>query len=131
MTEEGLRLDKWLWFARFFKSRSLATGACRSGHIRINDILTKKPSQQIVIGDILTLTSKTSDGPEVKTIRICALGARRGPAPEAQALYDDLTPIAIAPNAATRWAERVAPRDAGAGRPTKRERRILDRWRDT
>lgn len=131
MAEESLRLDKWLWFARFCKSRSRATQLCRTGHIRVNDIVIKKPSHPIVVGDTLILRRKSLRENEELILRVRALGNRRGPSPEAQALYKDLTPANSVEMTAARLTNRVAAREPGAGRPTKRERRVLDRWLDT
>jgi ribosome-associated heat shock protein Hsp15 len=95
---DRLRLDKWLWQARFFKSRNLAAAAVETGHIRVNGQPVSRPGREIAPGDTLTLPL----GPRVRLIRILALGHRRGPAPEAQALYLDLdAPPAPAPSPAT------------------------------
>ena len=115
MTGASLRLDKWLWFARFFKSRSLAARQCQAGRVRINSARTLKPSTPVRVGDVLTF----SQARVVRVVRICALGARRGPAVEARALYEDLSPP-VAPA-----APRLAARPRGAGRPTKAQRRAL------
>ena len=89
MTEQdSLRVDKYLWFARFFKTRSLATKRANGGRIRINGNKIKKSSDTIRIGDILTF----AQGNEIRVIRVLNLGTRRGPAQEAQSLYEDMTP---------------------------------------
>lgn len=121
--QPGLRLDKWLWFARFFKSRSLAARHCSAGDVRINGNRAEKAHVMVRPGDVLTFAS----GPRIRVIRIIALGTRRGPAPEAQALYDDLDPPP--PRAAIPAAPEpvAARRERGAGRPTKSERRAIDR----
>lgn len=118
---QTLRLDKWLWFARFCKTRTLATNLCRSGRIRVNKTPTEKPNHQIRPDDVLTFPQ----GDRVRIVKIVGLGARRGPASEASLLYDDMTP----PPDEYRVAPKVAPRLRGAGRPTKRDRRSLDRLR--
>jgi ribosome-associated heat shock protein Hsp15 len=120
---ETLRLDKWLWYARFCKTRSLATSICRHGDIRVNKVPVRKSNHGVRIGDVLTF----AQGPRVRVIRIVALGAKRGPAVDAQALYEDISlPIPV--------REKRVPisgvREAGAGRPTKRERRAIDRLRE-
>ena len=112
-----LRLDKWLWFARFVKSRSLATKLVSDGKMRINGAPTHKAHYAVKIGDVLTFAL----GPHIRVIRIAALGMRRGPAPEARLLYEDLDPPA--PRASSSTATGFEARDAGAGRPTKRDRR--------
>ena len=89
MTEQdSLRVDKYLWFARFFKTRSLATKRANRGRIRINGNKIKKSSDTVRIGDILTFVQ----GNEIRVIRVLNLGTRRGPAQEAQSLYEDITP---------------------------------------
>ena len=89
MTEQdSLRVDKYLWFARFFKTRSLATKRANGGRIRINGNKIKKSSDTVSIGDILTF----AQGNEIRVIRVLNLGTRRGPAQEAQSLYEDITP---------------------------------------
>jgi ribosome-associated heat shock protein Hsp15 len=81
-----VRLDKWLWHARFFKSRGLASDEIESGHVRINGQKTKKPGHVLRAGDVLTFPQ----GEAIRLIRVIALGQRRGPATEAQALYVDV-----------------------------------------
>ncbi|MBN9887339.1 RNA-binding S4 domain-containing protein [Salipiger abyssi] len=117
-----LRIDKWLWQARFFKTRSLAAKAV-SGGLRVNGLSVSKPAFAVGPGDVLTF----AQGRVVRVIRVVALGTRRGPAPEAQALYDDLDPPAARP---PQPVEPPAPRYEGGGRPTKRDRRALDARRD-
>ncbi len=112
----ALRLDKWLWHARFFKTRSLAAKVIQTSGCRINGVRVSKPASGVRAGDVLTFAKDR----HIRQIRVDALGERRGPAPEAQALYTDLDPPAAA----------AAPRGPGAeragGRPTKRDRRALD-----
>ncbi len=112
-----LRLDKWLWQARFFKARSLAARQVSGGQVRVNGTRVSKPAQTVAIDDVLTFVQ----GREVRVVRIAALGERRGPAPEAQQLYDDLTPA--------REATEPAPPRTGP-RPTKRDRRAMEAFRD-
>ncbi len=111
---ETIRLDKWLWHARFFKSRSLAAGAVTGGRVRVNAEPAAKPARTIGAGDVLTFPQ----GDAVRVVRLIACGTRRGPATEARALYDDLTP-------APPPREAAAP-GAGEGRPTGRDRRTRD-----
>ena len=88
MTEQdSLRVDKYLWFARFFKTRSLATKRANGGRIRINGNKIKKSSDTVRIGDILTF----AQGNKIRVIRVLNLGTRRGPAQEAQGLYEVIT----------------------------------------
>lgn len=110
---ESIRVDRWLWFARFFKTRGLATKLVQAGHVRVNSVKISKPSHGVGPGDTLTFLQENT----VRVVRIIAAGARRGPASEAQALYEDLTPE---PEISTNkpFAERK-------GRPTKRDRRAI------
>lgn len=113
-----IRLDKWLWQARFFKTRGLSAKLVSGGHVRVNSQKVAKPAHAVGAGDVLTFPQ----GRQVRVIRIVALGERRGPAPEAQALYEDLAP----PEREEANSVPAAPRYEGKGRPTKRERRKLD-----
>lgn len=113
---EKTRLDKWLWQARFFKTRGLSAALVSAGHVRVNSRKVSKPAHTVAPGDVLTF----AQGRRVRVVRILALAARRGPAPEAQALYDDLAPDAPADGLPP------APRYEGGGRPSKRDRRKLD-----
>ncbi|MES2915759.1 MAG: RNA-binding S4 domain-containing protein [Pseudomonadota bacterium] len=83
-----LRLDKWLWQARFFKSRSLAAGVIEAGSVRVNGTRISRPGRDVAAGDTLTFPQ----GLRIRVVRVLALGQRRGPATEAQALYLDLDP---------------------------------------
>ena len=86
MSSEGrIRLDKWLWQARFFKSRGLSAEIVEAGHVRVNGARVHKPAQLVGPGDVLTF----AQGHEIRVIRILGCGARRGPATEAQGLYRD------------------------------------------
>jgi ribosome-associated heat shock protein Hsp15 len=120
MTEENLlRLDKWLWYARFCKSRTLAAKLCASGRIHLDGAIVQKPHQQVRAGDVLTFPL----GAHVRVIKILALGSRRGPAPEARRLYEDLQP----PDQSAVREPPPAQRARGSSRPTKAERRAIDR----
>lgn len=81
-----IRLDKWLWHARFFRTRGLATRAVAEGHVRVNARPVDKPATPIGAGDTLTFPQAG----RIRVVRVLAAGLRRGPAPEAQALYEDL-----------------------------------------
>jgi|TARA_R110002096_G_scaffold35504_2_gene100133 ribosome-associated heat shock protein Hsp15 len=111
------RLDRWLWFARFFKSRTLAASIVSAGKVRVNAERVGKPSHSVKPGDVLTFPAAK----QVRVIKVVDLGTRRGPAPEAQALYEDQAPPK--PRNAADGPPKVAGRETGAGRPTKRERR--------
>ncbi|GIT90383.1 hypothetical protein JANAI62_01340 [Jannaschia pagri] len=105
------RLDKWLWHARFFKTRSLAARVIADGQVRVNGARVTKPAQTICAGDRLTFPT----GSRIRVIEVVGLLDRRGPAPEAQAAYIDESPKPV---------PRVGPR------PTGRDRRRLDADRD-
>ena len=112
MTEAPLptgRIDKWLWHARFFKTRTLAAAQVSGGHVRVNSAKISKPSHAVRPGDTLTFPQAR----RIRVVRIVSLAERRGPAPEAQDLYDDLTP-----------EEPPKPRSGGP-RPTGRDRRQI------
>ena len=83
-----LRLDKWLWSARFFKTRDLAAEVIESGHLRLNGQHCRKPGHGVSPGDVLTF----AQGGRIRVVRILGLALRRGPAPEAQACYVRLDP---------------------------------------
>ena len=93
-TAPRLRLDKWLWHARFFKDRDQAAQLVTSGHCRINGQRCRKPGHGVTLGDVLTFPQ----GARIRVVRVAALGQRRGPAGEAQALYLDLDPQTAAPH---------------------------------
>lgn len=117
-----LRIDKWLWFARFFKTRSLAAKLCNGGTVRVSGNLVSKAHYAVKPGDVLTF----AQGRHIRVVRIVALGSRRGPAEEARTLYEDLAPP-VREEAIQDPYRDTAPRDPGAGRPTKRDRRAMDR----
>ena len=113
----GLRIDKWLWQARFFKTRSLAAKLVQSGKLRLNGDLISKPSRMVSEGDVLTFPKAL----DTRVIEVRALGTRRGPAPEAQGLYRDLAPPEPKP------AFTASPK--AAHRPTARERRAIQKFK--
>ena len=86
MTPESIRLDKWLWQARFFKSRALASKLCAAGRVRIDGEVVTKAHAAIRPGHVLTFPQAR----DIRVVRVVALGARRGPAAEARTLYEDL-----------------------------------------
>lgn len=116
----SVRADAWVWAVRLAKTRSQATAACKAGHVRVNDA-TAKPAQPVAVGDIVRVRLHGFE----KIYRVAGLAARRGSVAEAQALFEDLTPPA--PPRVERPATVV--RDRGAGRPTKRDRREIERLR--
>lgn len=121
---QRVRVDRWLWFARITKSRTLAQNLIRSGKLRVNSTRISSPSHAVGPGDTLTLTLPR----QIKVLEIISCGTRRGPATEAQTLYMDHSPPVERPDPLLRPAKQ-AVREEGAGRPTKKERRELDRFR--
>ena len=119
-----LRLDKWLWYARFFKTRGAASKAISEGRFRLDGMVMKKPHRQALCDQVLTFIQ----GNRVRVIKIMALGSRRGPSSEAVLLYEDLSTAPVSP-AKTVIAENseFEARGKGSGRPTKRHRRETDR----
>ncbi len=120
----GQRLDKWLWFTRVAKTRSLAARLIGAGKARVNRVRTSRPSQTVRPGDVVTLMIHG----RVRILKVVDCGTRRGPAAEAATLYEDLSPARQASKEAAPSAARPAARDKGAGRPTKRDRRRIDAW---
>lgn len=120
---DKFRLDKWLWQARFVKSRSLAAALVTGGHVRVNGNRAAKPSHGVHAGDVLTFPQ----GSRIRVVRILAPAVRRGPATEAQTLYDDMSPQPDPEAAKTEIPQ--AARIEGNSRPTKRDRRKLDLYR--
>jgi ribosome-associated heat shock protein Hsp15 len=114
------RIDKWLFFARVVKSRSLAAKLVAAGRVRLNRDKIEQASQPVKAGDVLTVALDR----RVLVYRILAPGVRRGPAEEARTLYEDLS-AAKEPSSAL-----SEEREPGAGRPTKKDRRALDRLKD-
>lgn len=115
-----VRVDSWVWAVRLAKTRSQATAACRAGHVRVNDA-PAKASQPVRIGDIVRTRLHTIE----RIYRVTGLAVRRGSATEAAAYFEDLTPPA--PPRVERPA--AVYRDPGAGRPTKRDRREIEKLR--
>lgn len=119
------RLDRWLWFARFFKTRTLATNTVTTGKVRVNGERVSRAARAIKSGDVLTFPA----GSEIRVIKVLGIGPRRGPAPEAQALYEDQTPREEkSASKTTKTGPEI--REAGSGRPTKRDRRQTDAFKN-
>jgi ribosome-associated heat shock protein Hsp15 len=112
------RIDKWLWHARVVRTRTAAAALASAGHVRINGARIDAASRPVRPGDVITIALDR----RVRILKVLGFGARRGSADLARALYEDLSPPAPPP------AEPPpARREAGAGRPTKRDRRAIDR----
>lgn len=131
-----VRLDKWLWYARFFRTRSLAARQVAGGHVRVNGNRVRKPAQPVGPGDVLTFAQAR----RIRVVRILAAGTRRGPARDACLLYEDLSPAgssssALSASSRDKYSGGAGaappsnPRFEGRGRPTGRDRRQLERAR--
>lgn len=126
------RLDKWLWFARFVKTRTLASELVGAGKVRLNRVRVEKPAQAVRPGDVLTISLNR----QVQLVRVVGIAERRGPSAAARMLYEQLTaegdaikPHAPSPAEASRQPVEAGPAErlAGSGRPTKKDRRAIDR----
>lgn len=120
------RIDRWLWVARFYKTRSQAAAAVEGGKVRLNEA-RPKTGAQVRIGDVVRVRS----GPIERTVVVCGLGERRGTAAAAAALYAE-TAESLALRREREAQLKLMPETSfrGKGRPTKRERRDLDRLKD-
>jgi ribosome-associated heat shock protein Hsp15 len=121
---DKLRIDKWLWAARFYKTRSLAMEEINKGRVCIND-QEVKPSREVKVGDTLTLRQ----GAVARTLVVRGISSQRGPAPVAQQLYEE-TAESLALKAKAAEQRRLNAEPASSlehGRPTKRDRRSLDK----
>ena len=122
MTEDRQRIDKWLWHARVVRTRSAAAALASSGHVRVNGGRIDAASRKVAAGDVVTVALDRT----VRVLKVSGFAERRGPAEAARPLFEDLTEPASARPAEAAAGE-AATRDAGSGRPTKRDRRLLDR----
>jgi ribosome-associated heat shock protein Hsp15 len=114
------RIDKWLWHARIVRTRSSAAALANSGHVRLNGARIDASSQAVRHGDVVTVALDR----QVRVLKVLNFVDRRGSAEIGRALYEDLAPPA------PRTEPVLARREPGAGRPTKRDRRAIDRLRD-
>jgi ribosome-associated heat shock protein Hsp15 len=119
---EKVRIDKWLWAARFYKTRSLATDEIDKGRVRIND-LEVKPAKEVKIGDTIALRQ----GPATRTLVVRSISDKRGGAPQAQLMYDE-TEASLQLREQMAEQRRLEPANGlEHGRPTKRDRRSIDK----
>ena len=121
LEKKTLRLDIYLYYIRIFKSRSIATKFVLTNRLRISGQVTQKPHKMISVGDVLTMTINDN----IKILKVLDIPSRRGPYPESINFYEDITPIEMiskkkSSNIDIKFVQRV-------GRPTKRERRQIDR----
>ncbi|WP_454695359.1 RNA-binding S4 domain-containing protein [Achromobacter aegrifaciens] len=123
---DKIRLDKWLWAARFYKTRSLAVQEIGKGRVLVND-QPAKPAREVAPGDLVTVRK---EDPALH-VRVMGVSEVRGPAPVARQLYEE-TPESVAARERASEMRRLAPEPAlgiEAGRPTKRDRRLIDQMR--
>lgn len=123
---ERQRIDKWLYFTRVVKSRSLAAKLAQAGRVRVNRKKIDQAAYAIKVDDVITMTLDR----RIVIYRVVELGQRRGPAVEARQLYEDLTPPPD-PKTSRTPLPSVPQRDPGSGRPTKRERRQLTKAKES
>ncbi len=121
----ALRLDKWLWAVRVFRTRSLASDACRAGSVAVNDV-PAKPSREVRPGE----TVKVNQGLMVRTLRVVGVPRARVGAKLVAGYCDDLTAPGEWEKVRQHSLQQVLAREKGSGRPTKRDRRLLDRLFD-
>lgn len=123
--KEKLRIDKYLWAIRLFKTRTLASDACKAGRVKL-DGTNVKPSHEVRVGEVYNVAK----GPERKVIKVTGLLENRTDAKTAVMFYDDITPVEQTTAFKTMFHAPVLKRDRGTGRPTKRDRREIDGLQD-
>ena len=121
---ESVRIDKWLWAVRIYKTRSMATEACRNGKVHVNG-QPAKASRSVSVGETLTVRKS----PYTFTYEVCGMIEKRVSAKLASDYVKDITPAGELLKVKTIQESAFFTRDKGAGRPTKKDRRILDRFR--
>jgi ribosome-associated heat shock protein Hsp15 len=123
--KEKLRIDKYLWSIRLFKTRTLASDACKAGRVKL-DSNNIKPSHEVKLGEVY----QVSKGPDRKIIRVTGLLESRTDAKTAVGYYEDITPVEQTPAFKSMFHAPLLKRDRGTGRPTKRDRREIDGLQD-
>jgi len=123
LSDERQRIDKWLWHARIVRTRRAAAALAASGHVRLNGTRVDAPAKAVKAGDVVTIALDA----RVRVLKVTGFALRRGGSDEGRALYEDMAPAG--PTSAARSDEpRVARREPGSGRPTKQERRAIERF---
>ena len=123
MSDDRQRIDKWLWHARIVRTRSAAAELAASGHVRLNGARVTAASKPVKPGDVVTIALDA----RVRVLKVTGFALRRGAAEQGRALYEDMAPAE--PASATPPGESPsAQRNPGSGRPTKRERRAIERF---
>ena len=125
MEENGVRIDKWLWAARLFKTRAIATDAIKGGKVKIDDAPVK-PSRDVKEGDIIQVQIEQLH----KVVQVKTVIKNRVPAKQVPEVYSDLTPKEEYERIEFMHAYKSEYRDRGAGRPTKKERRMIEKMKD-
>ena len=123
--KEKLRIDKYLWAIRAYKTRTMAAEACKAGRVKLagNNI---KPSHEVKLGEVYQL----SKGPDRKVIKVVGLLESRVDAKKAVGFYEDITPVEMRSDYRIMFEAPLLTRDRGAGRPTKKDRREIDDLQD-
>jgi ribosome-associated heat shock protein Hsp15 len=126
---DGQRLDKWLWFARVAKTRTLSAALVSEGKVRINAVRIDKLAHTVRVGDTITIVMRQ----QMRILKVAGFAQRRGSAEVAARLFHDLTPAPQKPSEVAETAlSQAAPdglRAVGSGRPTKQQRREMDRFK--
>ncbi|MFD2147626.1 RNA-binding S4 domain-containing protein [Mucilaginibacter antarcticus] len=123
--KEKLRIDKYLWSIRLFKTRTLASDACKAGRVKLNGS-NIKPSHEVKLGEVY----QVSKGPDRKIVKVTGLLESRTDAKTAVGFYADITPVEQTPAFKSMFHAPMLKRDRGTGRPTKRDRREIDDLKD-
>lgn len=118
---ESQRIDRWLWHARMVRTRASAAALAQSGHVRLNGQRIKAPACAVRPGDVLTIALPNV----VKVLRVIGFSPRRGGSSDAKCLFEDLSP----PKEQKKSIPDLLRREPGTGRPTKKDRRAVDRLR--
>lgn len=118
-----MRIDKWLWCIRAYRTRSKAAAACKAGHVHLNGQVIK-PASPVRVDDTLILEYPRLN----RTLKVVALLPRRVGAPKAILHYEDLTPESEYEKLKKTTAQSIVTRERGTGRPTKKQRRELEKW---
>jgi len=123
--KEKLRIDKYLWSIRLFKTRTLASDACKAGRVKLEG-QNIKPSHEVKLGEVY----QVSKGPDKKIVKVTGLLESRVDAKTAINYYEDITPVEQTPAFKSMFQAPLLKRDRGTGRPTKRDRREIDELKD-
>ncbi len=123
--KEKLRVDKYLWAIRIFKTRTMAADACKAGRVKL-DNQNIKPSHEVKVGEIY----QVSKGIDRKVLKVTGLLENRADAKTVVSFYDDITPVEQTQAFKSMFHAPILKRDRGAGRPTKRDRREIDELKD-